>query len=269
MTPTNKKLIAAALAGLVLAPGVALRAADDAPDAKPQAAASRDSASTGAPNTLSEREKKAGFKLLFDGKTTDGWRSYKQQQISDKWQAVDGALTRAEKGAGDIITKDQYSAFELLIDWKISPGGNSGIMFHVTEEGDTPWMTGPEIQVQDNKGGHDPQLAGWLYQLYQPPKDPKTGKPVDATKPAGEWNSMRILIAPPGQKSEIYMNGVKYAEFVKGSDDWNQRVAKSKFGQMKNFGKPTRGYISLQDHGDDVAFRNIKIRVIDSSASAR
>ena len=78
-----------------------------------------------APNTLSESEKKAGFKLLFDGKTTDGWRSYKQQQISDKWQVVDGALTRAEKGAGDIVTKDQYSAFELLIDWKIAPGGNS------------------------------------------------------------------------------------------------------------------------------------------------
>ena len=204
--------------------------------------------------------------VLFDGKDLSKWQ-FKKDGSEAKWPMVaDNAM---EVSGGDIVTKDQYSAFELLIDWKIAPGGNSGIMFHVTEEGDTPWMTGPEIQVQDNKGGHDPQLAGWLYQLYQPPKDPKTGKPVDATKPAGEWNSMRILIAPPGQKSEIYMNGVKYAEFVKGSDDWNQRVAKSKFGQMKNFGKPTKGYISLQDHGDDVAFRNIKIRVIDSNASAR
>ena len=266
MTPTNKKLVAAALAGLVLAPAFVARAGDDAADAKPQAAAARESA---APNTLNEQEKKAGFKLLFDGRSTHGWRSYKSDKISPKWQVVDGALARAEKGAGDIVTQDQYGAFELLIDWKIAPGGNSGIMFHVTEEGDTPWMTGPEIQVQDNKGGHDPQKAGWLYQLYQPAKDAKTGEPVDATKPAGEWNSMRILIAGPGQKSEIWMNGVKYVEFVKGSDDWNQKVAKSKFGSMKNFGKPTKGYISLQDHGDDVAFRNIKVRVIDSSASAR
>jgi len=210
----------------------------------------------------------APWRPLFDGQTTTGWRGYRRPDFPAGWQIVDGALTRVGE-AGDIITVEEFGDFELELEWLIAPGGNSGIMFHVTEEGDTPWMTGPEIQVQDNKGGHDPQLAGWLYQLYQPPKDPKTGKPVDATKPAGEWNSMRILIAPPGQKSEIYMNGVKYAEFVKGSDDWNQRVAKSKFGQMKNFGKPTKGYISLQDHGDDVAFRNIKIRVIDSNASAR
>jgi len=225
--------------------------------------------SSSAPNTLSPEEKKAGFKLLFDGKSTDGWRSYKKDSISPGWKIVDGALAKAESGAGDIVTKDQYGAFELLIDYRISPSGNSGIMFHVQEDQATPWMTGPEIQVQDNKAGHDPQLSGWLYQLYQPPTDPKTGKPVDATKPAGEWNSMRILLAPPGQKSSIHLNGVKYAEFVKGSDDWNQRVAKSKFGSMPNFGKPTRGYISLQDHGDEVAFRNIKIRVIDGAAAAR
>jgi hypothetical protein len=217
------------------------------------------------PNALSDQEKKAGFKLLFDGKTTNGWRSYQKKQINPGWQVEDGALTRAKEGAGDIVTLDQYGAFELLIEYKISRGGNSGIMFHVTEDEATPWMTGPEVQVQDNKEGGDPQRSGWLYQLYEPPKDPKTGEPVDATKPAGQWNSVRILIAPPGQKSEVYVNGVKYAEFVKGSDDWNARVAKSKFGEMKNFGKPTRGYISLQDHGNNVAFRNIKIRAIDEA----
>ena len=221
------------------------------------------------PNTLSEEEKRSGFKLLFDGKSTDSFRSYKSDKLSPRWKAVDGALTRAEEGAGDIVTKEQYGAFELLIDYKIAPGGNSGIMFHVTEEEGTPWMTGPEIQVQDNRGGHDPQLSGWLYQLYQPPVDPRTGKPVDATKPAGEWNTLRILIAPRGEKSQIWMNGVKYAEFVKGSDDWNQRVARSKFNSMKSFGKPTKGHISLQDHGDDVAFRNIKIRAIEGQQASR
>jgi hypothetical protein len=253
----TRNLTTAAVAGMLLAPAFVTRAQDDKPDA--QAAAARSSSE---PNTLSPDEKKAGFKLLFDGKTTNGWRSYKKDSMSPGWQVRDGALVRASEGAGDIVTRDQYEAFELLLDYRIAPGGNSGIMFHVAEDQDTPWMTGPEIQVQDNQAGHDPQLSGWLYQLYQPPTDPKTKKPVDATKPAGQWNTVRVVIAPAGQKSEIYMNGVKYAEFVKGSEDWNQRVAKSKFGTMPNFGKPTKGYISLQDHGDDVAFRNIKVRVI-------
>lgn len=201
------------------------------------------------PNTLSAEEKAAGFKLLFDGKSTDGWRNFKKDTVSDGWKVVDGALARVA-GAGDIMTKDQFEAYELLIDYKISAGGNSGIMFHVTEEGDTPWKTGPEIQVQDNKDGHDPQKSGWLYQLYKPE--------IDATNPAGEWNSMRIIISP--KKSEVYMNGKKYYEFVKGSKDWDERVAKSKFGSMPLFGKATKGHIALQDHGNEVAFRNIKIR---------
>lgn len=212
-----------------------------------------------APNTLSDAEKKAGFKLLFDGKSADHWRSYKKDTLSSGWKVVDGALTRAGKDAGDIVTKDQYAAFELLIDYKISKGGNSGIMFHVTETEGTPWMTGPEIQVQDNKDGHDPQKSGWLYQLYHPT--------TDATKPAGEWNHMRIVIAPKGQKSAVYMNGTKYYEFDKGSADWDAKVKKSKFGAMAKFGKPTRGHISLQDHGDEVAYRNIKIRVIEGNGS--
>jgi hypothetical protein len=117
------------------------------------------------PNTLSVSEEKAGWQLLFDGESTDGWRSYRQNTISDGWVVEDGALVRKD-GAGDIITTDQYEWFELSIEYKISPEGNSGIMFHVTEENDAPWQSGPEIQVQDNVAGHDPQLSGWLYQLY-------------------------------------------------------------------------------------------------------
>ncbi len=212
------------------------------------------SAEPTSPNTLTPAEKEAGWKLLFDGQTTNGWRNYKKPNVGPGWKIEDGALVRADKGAGDIITEDQYDSFELSLEYKISPAGNSGLMYHVTEEGATPWQTGPEVQIQDNKEGHDPQLAGWLYQLYKPD--------TDATKPAGEWNQLRILITPA--KCEHTMNGVKYVEYVKGSPDWDERVAKSKFGKFPLFGKPTKGHICLQDHGNLVAFRNIKVRTIAS-----
>ncbi|HWB07946.1 MAG TPA: DUF1080 domain-containing protein [Pirellulales bacterium] len=204
------------------------------------------------PNTLSEKEKSEGWKLLFDGQTTHGWRSYQKKEINQGWKVVDGALCRAERGAGDIVTADQYDRFELSLEYKISKAGNSGLMYHVAEDQAAPWMTGPEVQIQDNKDGHDPQKAGWVYQLY--PAE------TDATKPAGEWNELRILITP--QKCQTFMNGVKYSEYIKGSKDWDERVAKSKFALMPNFGKLTKGYISLQDHGDPVCFRNIKIREV-------
>ena len=205
-----------------------------------------------ADNTLTEAEKGAGWKLLFDGKTTAGWRNYKKDALGPGWKVEDGLLVRAGNGAGDILTVDQYDAFEFTVDYNISKGGNSGLMFHVTEAAGAPWMTGPEIQIQDNKDGHDPQKSGWLYQLYSSEKD--------ATKPAGEWNTLRILITP--EKCQQFMNGEKYCEYVKGSDDWNERVAKSKFAKMADFGKPTKGFICLQDHGNLVSFRNIKIRTI-------
>jgi hypothetical protein len=203
-----------------------------------------------APNTLSDSEKAAGWILLFDGRSTDGWRSYAKPSISDGWKVVDGTLTRVSNGAGDIVSSDQYDAYELLIDFNIAKGGNSGIIFGVSEDEKTPWRTGPEIQVQDNQAGHDPQKAGWLYQLYK--------ADTDATHPAGEWNTVRFVHSP--KKSEVSMNGVKYYEFVQGSDDWNGRVAKSKFASMPKFGKNTKGHIALQDHGAVVAYRNIKLR---------
>ena len=207
-----------------------------------------------APNTLTEAEKAAGWKLLFDGKTTDGFRNWKKPDIGPGWKVENGALTWVSKGAGDIIAKDQYAAFEFTVDYNISKGGNSGLMFHVTEEGGAPWHSGPEIQIQDNVEGHDPQKAGWLYQLYK--------AETDATKPAGQWNTLRILITP--EKCEHFMNGVKYVEYVKGSKDWDDKVAKSKFAKMATFGKATSGYICLQDHGNVVSFRNIKVRPIAS-----
>ena len=207
------------------------------------------------PNALTPEEEKAGWKLLFDGRTTNGWRNFKQAAASPGWRVEDGALVRAAQGAGDIMTADQFGAFELVLEYRIAPGGNSGLMFHVTEEASTPWQTGPEVQILDNAGGHDPNKAGWLYQLYVPDHD--------ATKPAGEWNEIRLLVTP--EQGATWMNGKKYYDFVKGSADWNARVAKSKFAAMPLFGKATQGHICLQDHGDQVAFRSIRVRPLDAA----
>ena len=205
-------------------------------------------------NELTDAEKNEGWTLLFDGKTTDNFRNYKGEGVKDAWVVEDGVLTLTKGGGGDLVTKKEYDAFEFTIDYRISPEGNSGLMFHVTETEATPWMTGAEIQIQDNEKGHDPQKSGWLYQLYKP--EPM----VDATKPAGEWNTLRILITP--EKCVHWMNGTKYVEYVKGSEDWDKRVEASKFKAFKNFGKPTKGHIALQDHGNVVSFKNIKIREV-------
>ena len=215
-------------------------------------------------NTLSDSEKKSGWKSLFDGKTTKGWRNYNKKEISNGWQVKDGALTRADKGAGDIITTEKYEEFELSLEYKISKGGNSGIMFHVIEQAGPPWHSGPEIQIQDNVDGHDPQKAGWLYQLYQPSIDPKTAKPIDATKSVGQWNHVNLIIAK--DKCELNMNGIRYWTCKLGSPDWNERLAKSKFAKLEMFAKAGQGFICLQDHGDMVSYRNIKVRTLNSAA---
>jgi hypothetical protein len=221
------------------------------------------------PNQLTDAEKQAGWKLLFDGKSFTGWHNFKQKDVRPGWQVKDGALVCVNpRRAGDLVTADKYDWFELSIDYNISEAGNSGIMFHVTNDGDHIWATGPEVQLEDNQKAADPQRCGWLYELYKPPADSKTGKPLDATKPVGEWNHIRIVIAPPPQKSEVEVNGVKYYDFVYSSDDFKARVAKSKFRKMPGFAKHDSGFIGLQgDHGS-VAFRNIKLRPITSKSAA-
>ena len=215
------------------------------------------------PNTLTADEKAAGWKLLFDGKTLDGWHNFKKEGVKPGWQIQDGTIACVDPhNAGDIVTTGKYGWFELQLDYNISEGGNSGIMFHVTDEGGAAWATGPEIQIEDNAKAADPQRCGWLYALYQPANDPNTGKPIDATKPAGQWNHMRIVISP--EKCTHEVNGVKYVEYVLGSEDFNARVAKSKFGKMPKFAKSDTGYLALQgDHGQ-VSFRNVKIRPIEA-----
>jgi glucose/arabinose dehydrogenase len=228
-------------------------------------------------NQLTEAERMSGWELLFDGTTTTGWRNYQKDAISDGWKVIDGALTRVGQ-AGDIVTEKQYKNFELAIEYKISKGGNSGVMFHVSEDQPTPWQTGPEIQVQDNVDGHDPQKAGWLYQLYQPVKpnwvvnaEKQAGiaspDVLDATRPAGEWNELYIRISK--EQSQVVLNGMNYFTFTVGSQDWNAKVAASKFAKFPKFGKNESGHICLQDHGNEVAFRNIKIRELDENGSAK
>ncbi len=228
-------------------------------------------------NTLNRFEKAAGWELLFDGKTTNGWRNFKQDGISDGWQVINGALVRAKPGAGDIVTDAQYQNFELQLEYKISTAGNSGIMFRVVEGDVGAPYSGPEIQINDNALGHDPQKAGWLYQLYKPAKPAWMVKAeaevganlpleLDATRPAGEWNHVFLRISP--DQCEVLMNGVSYYKFQLGSDEWNARVAASKFAKHAGFGKAQRGHICLQDHGALVAFRNLKIRRLGPAGEA-
>jgi hypothetical protein len=214
-------------------------------------------------NQLTDDEKKAGWKLLFDGKSFDGWHNFKRDDVRPGWKIQDGTMACVDPHeAGDLATKEKFDWFELSIEYNISEAGNSGIMFHVTDEGPAIWATGPEIQLEDNVKAADPERCGWMYQLYKPEIDPKTDKPLDATKPVGQWNHMRIVIAPPPEKSSVEVNGVKYYDFVWNSDDFKARVAKSKFKSMPNFAKSDTGYIGLQgDHGA-ISFRNVKLRPI-------
>jgi len=216
-------------------------------------AAAQQKAGEAMPNTLTAEEKAAGWRLLFDGKTTAGWRGYKQQGMPEGWQVVDGALTRVGQ-AGDIITVDQFQDFELTLEWMVAPGGNSGIFFRASEDTDWIYQNAPEMQVLDDAAHQDglqrETAAGSNYALHPAPEG--------VVKPAGEWNSVRIVVR--GNHVEQWMNGVKVVEYELGSPDWEQRVAKSKFAAWPQYGRNPRGHIGLQDHGDRVAFRNIKIR---------
>jgi glucose/arabinose dehydrogenase len=222
-------------------------------------------------NKLTPAEQRSGWQLLFDGTSTKGWRNFQKDKVSPGWEIKDGAIVRSNRGAGDIMTNEQYEYFELSLDYNISKGGNSGIMFHVTEEESTPWRTGPELQVQDNVDGHDPQKSGWLYQLYKPLKPGwvkrvegqagiESPDIVDATRPAGQWNNIYLRIHPNG--CEVCLNGVSYFKFKKGDAEWDKRVAASKFAKFPKFGKATKGHICLQDHGNLVSYRNVKVRVL-------
>ena len=206
-------------------------------------------------NTLSSAEQAAGWKLLFDGKTTAGWRGYKMDSMPSGWQVINGELTRVA-AAGDIIAKDTYANFELALEWNISPGGNSGVFYRASEDDDAIYWSAPEMQVLDDARHPDGKsrltAAGADYGLYP--------SPAGVVRPAGEWNAVRVVIK--GNHVEHWLNGVKVVEYELGSPDWEAKVKASKFAPHPHYGRNASGYIGLQDHGDRVAFRNIKIRVL-------
>ena len=216
------------------------------------------------PNMLSRQEQNDGWKLLFDGKTTAGWHSYNRDSVSRNWKVADGVLyldtTRINgrrQGNGDIVTNAEYENYELSVEWQISEGGNSGIIFNVKEDPkfSNTYITGPEMQVLDNIKAEDNKkenhLAGLLYDI--------TGTAaLSKPKPVGEWNVAKII----QNKGHLifYFNDVKTLDVQIGSEEWKKMIAESKFKTWQNFGVATKGKIALQDHGNKVGFRNVKIK---------
>lgn len=213
------------------------------------------------PNTLTPEESREGFRLLFDGRTLDGWRTYKQEKPKDEWKVVDGAITLTTPGGGDLITSDQFDDFELRLQFKIAADGNSGIMWHVAETDGAPYLTGPEYQILDSvdRPGHKythetaaGNVAGCFYGFTK-------AKP-EWSKPAGEWNDARIV--SNGNKISLHLNGHKTAEFDISSDEYKALLAKSKFADWKDFNAMKKGHLCFQDHGDVVSFRTIRIKTL-------
>jgi hypothetical protein len=210
-------------------------------------------AAMAAPNTLTPQEQAAGWRLLFDGKSLAGWRGFKAPAPDPGWHVADGALSPDPKTSKDIISKDEFANFELSFEWKISKLGNSGVMYHVIEQGDETYESGPEYQILDNAHGEKPpQQAASLFALYAPL--------VDATRPVGEWNEGRLVV--DHNHVQHWLNGRKVLEYELGSDDFKARVAASKFKAWPQYASSPTGHIALQNHGDDVAFRSLKIRVL-------
>lgn len=205
------------------------------------------------PNTLTPDEVQQGWKLLFDGKTTQGWHNFKSKTIGPGWKVEDGILTSVDPAtAGDIVTDEKFQWFELSLEFRLTKRGNSGVMFRVTDEGEQTWHSGPEIQIYDHVGDAPAEKTGWLYQLYS--------SPVDAARPPGEWNHLRLLVSP--EKCRTHLNGTLYYEFVIDSPEFWKRVEESKFVRYPMFAKSKVGSIGIQgDHGV-VSFRNVKIRPI-------
>lgn len=205
------------------------------------------------PNTLNAQEREAGFRLLFDGRTTAGWRAYGGEEFPEQgWVVEDGCLVhRAGGGGGDIVTDAEFSDFELRFEWAVAEGANSGVIYRCDEAEAACWLTGPEYQILDDARGPDPQhSAAALYDLVVP-----EGK---ALRPVGRFNTGRIVVR--GRQVQHWLNGTLVVDCTMAGPDWEARLAASKFSTMPRFAQLDRGRIALQDHGDAVRYRSMKIR---------
>jgi hypothetical protein len=248
---------------------VAAFGASPAP-AAPAAGGPKPAGAAAAANVLSKAEKAAGWKLLFDGSTTKGWRGFKSDKFPDKgWVVRDGTITH-EKGvkAGDIVTEEPFDNFELRFDFRLTEGGNSGVKYLVDESLVKQGSSGVsfEFQILDDarhpdakQGKSGNRTCGALYDLIAP----KT----NALRPIGEWNEARLLV--DGNHIEHWLNGQKLLEFERGGEALKALIAESKFKNTARFGEISKGHILLQDHHDEIAFRNVKIRKLPQKSAAK
>lgn len=212
-------------------------------------------------NTLTAAEKEENWQLLFDGTSTDGWRGFNQDELPENWVVEDGTFKSLGTGGdigGDIVYgAEEFGEFELYLEWRIAEGGNSGIFYHVVEDEKypAPYHTGPEYQLIDQIGFpqklEDWQSIGGDYGMYTPDYE-------GAVKPAGEWNSSRIIFTE--EEVSYWLNGQKTLSFVPWSEDWEKRKAEGKWKDFPDYGTAKSGLIGLQDHGSFIWFKNIKIR---------
>jgi len=251
-----KNSIAVVASGLILA----ACAADEGNDNEQDNMTSSMSTSL---NVLTDSEIADGWELLFDGKDINAnWRGYKMENAPTKWLVEDGTIffnPNASGTNGDIISREQYSEFEFSLEWKVAAASNSGIFYHAVEgdEYEFPYETAPEMQVVDNDRHADGQIiehqAGDLYDLMS--------SSVKNVRPVGDWNKVRIVVK--GNMVQHWQNGEKIIETTMWDDNWASLIADSKFATWPGFGKSSIGHFALQDHGDPVWFRNLKVKKLD------
>lgn len=224
------------------------------------------------PNTLTSDEKADGWVLLFNGENLDGWRDYNGDSLTNGWTVVDGCIQASGEGAdesGYIVTDKKYENFELSWDWKLTHGGNSGMLYHVVENPKfkVPYVTGPEYQLIDNEGWEEVNAPAKLEEWQKLGVDYAMHLP-DSSKmkvnPQGEWNNSKIVF--DNGHVEHWLNGEKILEFEAWTDDWFEKKASGKWGNATEYGLAHEGVICLQDHGDPASFRNIKIKELPHKA---
>jgi hypothetical protein len=216
-------------------------------------------AQSGQINTLTEKQKKEGWRLLFNGKNVDGWKSFQGKEISG-WKVIDGVLNNSGVGSdhgGDIVTREKFQNFRLYLEWKIAPKSNSGVFYHVNEKlGKAIYESAPEYQLIDDKGWpdklHDDQYSGADYAMYAPQNAQVKG--------INDWNETLIVVE--GDHVQHFLNGVKVVDYHLWDADWNARKEKGKWKDFPYYGMAKKGQIGLQDHGGLAQFRNMRIQVL-------